>query len=73
MFQNNLKAERERRGLSQLELSRITRIAPANICSMESGRQYPYPGWRKRLCKALRVPEEDIFPTEVKENAAEKE
>jgi transcriptional regulator with XRE-family HTH domain len=62
MFINNLRNVREKKGISQLELSRITRIAPANICNIENGRLYPYPGWRKRLLEALEVKEEDLFP-----------
>ncbi len=65
---NNLRNVREKKGISQLELARITRIAPANICNIENGRQYPYPGWRKRLSEALQVDEQELFP-EVDENA----
>lgn len=60
-YTNNLKEIRAVRGISQLELSRLTRIAPSNISSLENGKQFPYPGWRKRIAKALEIPENEIF------------
>ena len=64
MFQNKLKEVRQNQGLSQLELSRMARIAPNTISVIESGQQYPFPGWRKRLAEALCVREEEVFPEE---------
>ncbi len=66
MFEsNNLRKIRKQKGLSQLELGRKTKIASQIICNLENGKQYPYPGWRKRLAKALGVREREIFPSEV--------
>ena len=58
---NNLRAIRTQRGLTQLDLATLTQIAPSNISSMENGKQFAYPGWRKRLAKALGVSEKSIL------------
>ena len=68
--QNNLRSHRMHRGLSQLELARRARIAPGIISNIENNKQYPYKGWRKRISKALGVPEKEIFPGEVEDNVA---
>lgn len=60
--ENNLRCVRTLRGLSQLELSVKTRIAPGIISNLENGKIYAYPGWRKRLAGALGVPESKLFP-----------
>ena len=72
MILNNLRKERVKKGISQLELSRLTRIAPSNICTIENGKQYPYSGWRKRIAKALGVAEKDVFPEEDAEQESRK-
>lgn len=61
---NNLRKIRERKGLSQLELGRRTGIAGNIISTLERGRIYPYPGWRRKLAAALEIPEDKIFPKE---------
>jgi transcriptional regulator with XRE-family HTH domain len=59
---NNLKQIRIDKGLSQLELSRKSGV-PGNIISnIENGKVYPYPGWRKKIVKALGMIEEVVFP-----------
>ncbi len=62
MFENALREIRQEKQLSQLELGRLTRISPSTICMLENGRQYPFPGWRKRLAEVLKVQENVIFP-----------
>ncbi len=59
---NNLRNVRTKQGLSQLELSVKTSIAPGIISNLENRKQYAYPGWRQRLAAALNVTEAEIFP-----------
>lgn len=61
---NNLKVIRTQRGISQLELAKLTGIAPGDISRIENFWLKPYPGWKKRMCKALSVNEADLFPGE---------
>ena len=61
---NKLKEIRMKNDLSQLKLSQITGIAPCSISNIEKGRQYVFPGWKKRIATALCVPEDEIFPEE---------
>jgi len=56
-----LTEERQRRGLSQAAVSRLTGIHPAIISQLESGRVYPYPGWKRRLSEALGMPGDELF------------
>ena len=66
---NALKEIRTKAGLSQLDLAKKTNIAPAEISRIENGWLYPYPGWRKRLAKALKVSEGELFPDEARPHA----
>ncbi len=68
-MENNLRKIRERHGLSQLALSRKTGIAGNIISNLENGKIFPYTGWRRRLAKALKVNESELFPVEVEEDA----
>ncbi len=61
---NNLKKVRNERGLSQLKLAFLTGIAPGDISRVENNWLRPYPGWRKRLAKALSTSQADLFPDE---------
>lgn len=61
---NNLKKVRNERGLSQLKLAFLTGIAPGDISRIENGWMRPYPGWRKRLAKALSTTQAELFPDE---------
>lgn len=60
MIGNNVKEARERKGLSQLELAYLTKIAPSNISAIEAEKIFLYPGWRKRIAVALNIPEEEL-------------
>ncbi len=62
MFKNNIRELREENGLSQLELSYMTRISPSAISLLEAGKQYPHPGWKIRIAEALGVEEAALFP-----------
>ena len=59
---NRLKEVREQKGLSQLKLTMMTGIAPGDISRIENGWLRPYPGWRRRLARALGVSEPELFP-----------
>jgi transcriptional regulator with XRE-family HTH domain len=58
---NYVRKFRVEQGLSALELSYRTRIAPSMISAIENGKTYPYKGWRKKLSKVLGVPETELF------------
>lgn len=58
---------RQNQNLTQGALSRMTEISACNICRLENGKVYPYPGWRKRIGKALNV-DPDILFKEVENN-----
>ncbi|MEW5954701.1 MAG: helix-turn-helix transcriptional regulator [Bacillota bacterium] len=57
---------REQRGWSKSELARRTGIGLTEICRIESGKIYPYRGWRKKIAIALEAPEEKLFPEVVR-------
>src|SRR4029453_12812752 len=56
-----LRRERLRRGWSQFHTGTLANIEPATVAQIESGRRFPYPGWRKRLAAAFDLPEELLF------------
>ena len=58
---NRLKEVRKQRGFSQLTLAKLTNIAPTEISRIENGWIRPFPGWRKRLARALGVTEVELF------------
>ncbi len=61
---NRVKEVREARNISGLELSRMTKIAPSTIHNIENAKTIVYPGWKKRIAKALNTPLKKLFPTE---------
>lgn len=56
-----LQEEREARGWSQAELCRRTGIHPTTLSRLEGGKVYPYPGWKRRLSRALGIPGDELF------------
>lgn len=56
-----LVLERQRHGLSQSQLARIANVHPATLSRLEAGKLFPYPGWKRRLGKALGVPGDELF------------
>lgn len=60
MFGKRIREARQRKGISQLELSYATRIAPSNISALEAGKIHLYPGWRKRIARALDISEDEL-------------
>jgi len=64
MVDNKVKEIRVARGLTQVELSRLAHVAASNLNAIERGRLLPWPKMKKRLAKALKCEESDIFPSE---------
>lgn len=50
-----LKAERLRRGWTQIDLAYHSRVQPAEISRFETGIARPYPGQARRLAAALEL------------------
>jgi len=61
---NRLQRIRKEKGLSQLKLSMMTGIAPGDISRIENSWLRPYPGWKKRLARALGTKATELFPQE---------
>jgi len=59
---NKVRKYRETKGLSQVELSRLSMVAAPNLSAIERGRLVPWPKAKKRLAKALRCSESELFP-----------
>jgi len=59
---NRVKEYRERAGLSQVELSRRARIASPNLSAIEHGDRKAWPKARRRLARALKCQESELFP-----------
>ena len=64
MQKNLIKEHRLRLGLSQVALSRKTKIAQSNLSAIERGRLLPWDRAKKSLCRVLRVTETELFPGE---------
>lgn len=64
MVGNRIKELREKAGISQVELARRARMASTNLNSIEHGRLAPWPKVKRRLARALKTTEADLFPTE---------
>ncbi len=62
VYKNNLKAVLESKGISQLDLYKLTGISPASLSNIVTGRLIPYDGWKKRISEALDTPVDKIFP-----------
>jgi transcriptional regulator with XRE-family HTH domain len=57
-----LKEERLKRGWSQVALSIKTGgISPSDLSAIENGKKIPYPGWRRRIARALNMDEKTLF------------
>lgn len=56
------------KGISQNNLSHLAKIPASNINLIVNGKQYPGPSWRQRISEVLDIPEDTLFPEEVKSN-----
>ena len=61
---NRVREVREKLGLTQVELSRRARIASPNLSAIEHGQREAWPKARRRLARALKVTEKELFPEE---------
>ncbi|HUW45599.1 MAG TPA: helix-turn-helix transcriptional regulator [Dehalococcoidia bacterium] len=59
---NKVRKIRESKGLSQVELSRLSKIAAPNLSAIERERVVPWPKAKERLAKALKVSSTELFP-----------
>ena len=71
MVKNNVKAIREKAGLSQTELARRACLANSNLSAIEHGHREAWPIARRRLARALKCTEEELFPSGQKNGTTE--
>ena len=68
MLKDNIRAYREKAGMSQVELARRARIAPQNLSAIECGRLAPWPKAKRTLARVLKCSQDDLFPEEQSKN-----
>ena len=56
-----LRSERERRGWSLTRVTALTGIATNDLSMLERGLRPAFPGWRRRLARAFRLPASVLF------------
>jgi transcriptional regulator with XRE-family HTH domain len=61
---NTVREYREGHGWSLRELSRRTGIGYPDLSLLERGLRPCYPGWRRRLARAFKLPQSVLFPEE---------
>ena len=61
MINNKLREKRLELGLSQVELSYLTKVPSVAISDFELGKRQPWPKARRALAEALKVPEAELF------------
>ena len=59
-----LRELRRDRGLTQTELAHKIKMASSCVSAVESGDRRPWPNFRKRVARALGLPETEIFGDE---------
>jgi transcriptional regulator with XRE-family HTH domain len=57
---DRLREERLRQKLSLHRLSMITGIAAPDLSNLERGLRPLYPGWRRRIARALKIKVENL-------------
>jgi len=61
-MKNRVRQTRLKLGLSQVELARRARTASANLSAVENGHREAWPKLRRRLARALKTKESQLFP-----------
>lgn len=61
---NRIRETRQAQGLSQLQLSFLSRVPNCVISDFELGKRASWPKARQALAKALKVTESELFPGE---------
>ena len=56
-----LRNERRRRGWSQTQVSALTGISSPDLSAIERGAKPAFPGWRRKLAEAFKLPEDQLF------------
>jgi transcriptional regulator with XRE-family HTH domain len=56
-----LRVERQRRGWSITEVTRRTGIAESHLSNLERQLIPAYPGWKRRIAKAFKMPASELF------------
>jgi transcriptional regulator with XRE-family HTH domain len=57
-----VRQERLRRGWSLTKLCGKTGIATSDLSQLERGLRPAFPGWQRRIARALDMPVEKLFP-----------
>jgi len=64
MSNSKLREQRVVKGLSQIQLSYLSKVPSTSISDFELGKRKPWPRARKALAKALKVSEAELFGEE---------
>ena len=56
-----LRKARQERGWSLTTVTMKTGIPEPTLSGLESGKVHPYPGYKRRLAKALGIPKDELF------------
>ena len=64
MGKNKIREKRESLGLSQVQLSFLSKVANSAISDFELGKRAPWPRARKALARSLKTTEAELFPQE---------
>lgn len=59
--ESRLRQERHRRGWSLTRMTQETAINSSSLSLIERGLIAVYPGWQRRIARALGVPIEELF------------
>jgi transcriptional regulator with XRE-family HTH domain len=59
-----LKEHRQRRGLTQIELAKISEVGRATIADLEAGKRGAYRSTLKKLARALKVKPHELMKGE---------
>ncbi len=62
-MKNRIREIRVALGISQVELARRIRTASPNLSAIENGQREDWPKLRRRLARALKTTESELFPS----------